>query len=358
MKYVNGLTLEVTKKCNFECQYCFSSSNNKERDELPATLIMNLIDQFQKLENKIQYEKSKNRTRNIQVVITGGEFLLHPNWSVLIDYLSENSVPFDISTNGILLSKEIIDKFVDSSVNDFQISLDGLNPEDNYLRNPEKTNTIINNIRLAANSPLRERITIKATITKINQKSVFSLVPFCEELGLRLVLGYVQILGRAAENIEMALSTSEIVALNKTIINKYPSLSLPLMFSHTPCPLDIDNEPLSFRIAANGDIYPCASFHEPFFVIGNAYTTTLKDAIEGKRFKELQQWIASRKQRMSTHECKNCYVSSYCQGSCPAASYYECGDVYLPTTRLCMAAKQFNYFMVSKLSKSMHNSIN
>ena len=52
---------------------------------------------------------------------------------------------------------------------------------------------------------------------------------------------------------------------------------------------------------------------------------------------------------MSNNQCKNCYVSNLCQGSCPAASYYEMGDVNIPVHRLCEASKKFNYYMLPKL---------
>lgn len=130
-----------------------------------------------------------------------------------------------------------------------------------------------------ARSKIKSKVTVKATLTKQNVNSATSLIDFCRELGVRIVFGYVQILGRAAENFEYALSSDEITNFNIFLVDNYPEIALPLMFSHTPCPLDIEEEPLSFRIAANGDIFPCASFHEQFFCIGNIFSTTLKEAI-------------------------------------------------------------------------------
>ena len=175
------------------------------------------------------------------------------------------------------------------------------------------------------------------------------MIDFCQKHDVRIVFGYMQVLGRATKNIELALDSDQIVKFNKNIIENHPNIVLPLMFSHTPCPLDIDTEPLSFRVASDGRVFPCASFHEDFFCIGNIYDNTLSDIINSDKFKSIQNWIHERKKIMSNNQCKNCYVSNLCQGSCPAASYYEMGDVNIPVHRLCEASKKFNYYMLPKL---------
>lgn len=352
MKYVNGLTIEVTKKCNSRCKYCFSSSSPQTMDEIPLKSLINLIDQYEILENKLAYDYVKNKKLKSQVIITGGEFLLHNNWREFLTYLTKKNIAFEAASNAIALDDDAIDFLNKTSINILQISLDGMREEDNLLRNPQKTKQVINRLKQLANSPLKERIRIKATLTKQNYKSASELIAFSKEIGLELVFGYVQVLGRAASNFSYVLESNDIVDFNKQIVEKYPDLVLPLMFSHAPCPLDIDTEPLAFRIAANGDIFPCASFHEQWFCIGNLYKNSLKEAISGNKFVELQTWVKNRKNLMSKGVCKGCYAVNICQGSCPAASYYECGDAYIPTKRICYAAQKFNYYMLPKLLKN------
>lgn len=352
LKYVNGITLEITQRCNSQCQYCFSESTPHTVNEIPMMNIIDLLEQFYKLENKIAYDKCENKKLKTQVVITGGEFLLHSEWKTLLRVFSENDWVFDAATNGIALDEEAIACIANSSVHDLQISLDGLNDSDNILRNPAQTKNVIKQIILASKSPLKDKLTIKSTLTKANIMAAPDLIQFCAELGVRLVFGYVQILGRATKHLDYALNTDEIVKFNIDIVENYPDLVLPLMFSHTPCPLDIEEEPLSFRIAANGDIFPCASFHENFFCLGNIFEMTLEEAINSIKFHEIQKWVSERKQHMALTSCHNCYVCNLCQGSCPAASYYEHDDVNVPTSRLCNAAKKFNYYMLPKLLKN------
>ena len=235
--------------------------------------------------------KTQKENKKIQIVLTGGEFFLYKDWRLLIDHLTRNGIPFDIATNGIALSEEIAIKLQESSIHNLQISLDGLSELDNSLRNPYFTNRVIRNICMIANTPLKKLITIKSTIIKINLKNAFQIVDFCHAHGLKLNFGFVQILGRAVNNINLAPSSEEIYEFNKTIINKYPDIPLPIMFSHTPCPLDIDEEPLSFRVTSNGDIYPCASFEEPFFIIGNAFSNEISSALDPIAVNELNKNI-------------------------------------------------------------------
>lgn len=349
MKYVNGLTLEITSKCNSMCRYCFSESGPTCTPELTLDDMIKVIDQYIALENKIAYDNSPNKKLKSQLIITGGEFLLHNQWKELFQYLTNQHISFSAASNGILLYQDVIDFINQTSILDLQISLDGLSESDNILRNPSTMKTVIENLKLLSNSPLKNRTTIKTTITKANQHVARDMVNFARSLGFNMVFGFVQILGRASSDHEYVLNSQEIAKFNKQVVENYSDVVLPLMFSHAPCPLDIDDEPLAFRVSSTGDIFPCASFHEDFFKLGNILKTSLKDTLQSDKFHRIQQWVSDRKNIMIHGPCKNCYVSYICQGSCPAASYYEEGDMYLPTKRICNAAKQFNCYMFPKL---------
>lgn len=349
MKFVNGLSLEITQKCNSSCLYCFSNSSPETLDEIPVEKLIEIIDEYQTLPNKWAYDQYEGKKLESQIVITGGEFLVHRQWRTLFTYLTERGIPFIAATNGIQLNPDTVEFLSNTSIKLLQISLDGVKEEDNRLRSPHNTAQIIKNIKYISNTDFKERVVIKSTLTQYNIESVDELILFCKDNGLHLNFGFVQVLGRAMEYKDMALSSKQIHSVNKKLIEKYPEIPLPVMFSHSECPLDIDSEPMSFRIAANGDIFPCASFHEKFFSIGNIYRNTLLEAIEGRRFFEIRTWISERKSKMLQGACKKCYVANICKGSCPAASYYEMGDVYKPNHRLCEACKAFSYYMLPQM---------
>lgn len=349
MKFVNGLALEITQRCNNECKYCFSSSNPSITTEIPLNMLISIVDQYITMENKIAYERWENRRLESQIVITGGEPFLHSEWKSFFSYLTDIDEQFDVASNGILISEKDVVFLSETTIHDLQISLDGMREEDNILRNPQKTKLIIDKIRMLANSPLKSKLTVKATVSKYNVKHAQELIDFCKDIDVRLVFGYIQVLGRAALDTSYLLNSEEIKQFNRFIVENNPHLVLPLMFSHVPCPLDIDEEPLAFYISAEGDIYPCASFHESFFCIGNIYRDNLSQAIGGSRFKEIQNWVSERKEYMKSGPCKKCYVSDYCRGSCPAASYYEMHSDRIPPIRICEGAKKFNFYMLPKL---------
>lgn len=349
MKFVNGLSLEVTQRCNSNCLYCFSNSSPETLDEIPVDKLIEIIEEYEALENKVAYDRYDGKKLESQIVITGGEFLLHKQWRAFFSYLTKRKIPFIAATNGIQLNPEIVDFLSSTSIKLLQISLDGVKEQDNRLRNPLSTNKVIDNIKYISNTKFKKKVVIKSTLTQYNIDSMDELILFCKKLGLQLNFGFVQILGRAMEYKNIALSSKQIHSVNVKITEKFPEIPLPVMFSHSECPLDIDKEPMSFRVAANGDIYPCASFHEKFFSIGNVYQNTLLEAVESRRFSEIQKWISARKKIMLQENCKGCYVANICKGSCPAASHYEMGDVYKPNTRLCEACQSLSYYMLPRM---------
>ena len=77
MKFVNGLSLEVTQRCNSNCLYCFSNSSPETLDEIPVDKLIEVIEEYEVLENKVAYDRYDGKKLESQIVITGGEFLLH-----------------------------------------------------------------------------------------------------------------------------------------------------------------------------------------------------------------------------------------------------------------------------------------
>jgi len=139
---INQLTLEVTQNCNLKCRYCifsggYSSFRSHCTSFMPWEIAKQAIDYF------FQLVMSETRTRkygNIYFTFYGGEPLLNfPLIKRCVEYINKSKpyelkekIIYSMTTNGTLLSEEIIDYLINQEFN-LSISLDG--PKDEHDKN-------------------------------------------------------------------------------------------------------------------------------------------------------------------------------------------------------------------------------
>jgi radical SAM additional 4Fe4S-binding domain len=115
---VHILTLNVTRKCNLKCDYCFEDSEYRKLGNMPFDIAKKAIDTF--------FTTSTN-TPSWAIVFTGGEPLL--NYDLLkkvVEYIDNRGlkVEYRIKTNATLMDDERMDFLIKNNFK-IQISLDG-----------------------------------------------------------------------------------------------------------------------------------------------------------------------------------------------------------------------------------------
>lgn len=123
MPKIDSFILGITEQCNLRCTYCCYSGNyTNNRSHSTKSMSKADIDSVYEFIDKI------SSNRHIRISFYGGEPLL--NYS-LIEYAVEkgyqhwgNNVTFSISTNGTLLTANIIDWLVANNI-ELAISIDG-----------------------------------------------------------------------------------------------------------------------------------------------------------------------------------------------------------------------------------------
>lgn len=134
MKKLDYLTLKLTNKCNMNCYMCgqnYEEGNDYNKD-LEFSLIKRRIDEADTLKT---------------VYLFGGEPLLYPDFSQLLDYLKNRNMKILITTNGVLL-KRYIEDIVSAQVRDLTISIDSLHKETyKKIRGNDNLEIVLNNIR-------------------------------------------------------------------------------------------------------------------------------------------------------------------------------------------------------------------
>ncbi|MGL4208611.1 MAG: radical SAM protein [Candidatus Adiutrix sp.] len=135
------LNLELTNHCQLDCLFC---SRQKSRRPLGYMNLETL---------KIIINEASNYPE-CGLRLTGwGEPLLHPQIAQIVTMIKQASLPLKIYTNGLALTPELMQVFIEQKVDDLQFSMQGLTPKQYEF-----------NRRQAKYANLRQAIEMAATL--------------------------------------------------------------------------------------------------------------------------------------------------------------------------------------------------
>lgn len=160
---IKHLQVEVTSKCNLRCKMCMrrhSRSNlNQDMD----------LDIFERLINSVPNLKTVG-------LFGWGDPFLNKNLFEMIHILKSKGIIVNITTNGLLMNKLIIQKIVESKVNGMCISLDSIKKNSyEYLRENSDFKKVIANIKLL--NKMKKWIFPHVSIAFIGMKDNISELP-------------------------------------------------------------------------------------------------------------------------------------------------------------------------------------
>lgn len=111
------LTLvELTRRCNLRCLHCGSTSGRAVAGELSTPELEALVDEVAALGSR-------------EIVLLGGEPLLHPDWERLASRARERGLLPLLITNGMRLDAEIARRCAAAGIDRVGVSIDAANPE-------------------------------------------------------------------------------------------------------------------------------------------------------------------------------------------------------------------------------------
>lgn len=110
------LELQITDRCNLRCRHCYIK--DAQHHELSVQQVRNILGELEQLQG-------------LRVLITGGEPLLHSDFSAINSMLPDFFIRKVLFTNGLLLSKEQLRNL---NVDEIQFSVDGMERAHDLLR--------------------------------------------------------------------------------------------------------------------------------------------------------------------------------------------------------------------------------
>lgn len=306
---------ECTLTCNANCKHCGSSAEKRKYEgELTTEEIKSAFKQ-------IAEDMDANK---ILINVTGGEPLVRKDLCEVMEYATnELGFHWGMTTNGILLTEENIEKLRKANMETVSVSIDGLEETHNKFRGvPNSYNIIINNIKNLKKAGFVKHIQVTTVFHKENINQLEELYQVMLSLGLdswRLVS--MDPIGRANENDDLLLNGEEIKKLLDFIKSKKKDKRLELTYG---CPgflgLEYEKEVRRYyfncrtginvaSILYNGDLFVCPNVPRIKELIqGNIRTDNFKSVWDNK-YKEFRT-----KERTKCDECKKCEYWDYCLG--------------------------------------------
>ena len=313
---------ELTLACNLRCRHCASFGGVPRRQELTLEESLAICDQFPPL--LVQ-----------EVVFTGGEPLLSPNWSTIAAHLHELGIKTGIVTNGLPVTQKVVELMNQCGLQAAGISIDGPEPVHDGLRGfAGSFGKAVQAVKylLKGNIDITIITSVNAlNITRLDE--VYELV--CSLGAWKWQLQPLFPLGRGSTNQELRLRDEDFLRLGEYI---HEFLSRPNGHRPKVVPADscgyfsnLDCEEFPWRgcpagryecgIMSDGRIKGCLSWPD-WTIEGDLRRDDLWTIwFRPDAFAHLREFTVGN----ADGTCRNCDVAAECRGGCQAMSLATAG---------------------------------
>lgn len=329
--HLKYLFFELTDQCNLHCRHCGSSC--------PTRSCHSRAD-IRDLKRVVDEVTAHTRRGDVMFCVTGGEPLLWDAWDELGAYITQKGYPWGMTTNGTLITPEIIERMKRSGMKTISVSLDGLCATHEWLRDaPGCFDRAVNGIRLLADSGNFRCVQVTTVVNPKNIDELEELYHFLPRLGVQSwKLTGVEPIGDASKNQELFLSGSQYRRLLDFIADKRLggdmavsygcSHFLPECYEQTvrTARFHCGSGVFVASISAQGDILGCLDIDERELTRqGNIRTDSFWD-VWTNRFT-----IFRRMRQLNNGVCDGCRYQHYCRGDS-----WHTWDFQTGTPRLCL----------------------
>lgn len=311
-KPLKTLSLYVDNQCNLSCQHCFyNAAKGVVETPIKHSDMMSFIDQI----------AAQGVSR---VIFLGGEPLLRSDISEIANYAQSKKLETVLVTNGTLITRDNTPEITEA-FSEIQISLDGLEAENDHIRGKGSFHRALNGVRQLIDAGYD--VQISCTVSQINIDKLDPFIQLLYDEGVRSVhFTKLQLTGRGEALQAYTISDLSFYQTLEKIEKKWGEdmafrdyTNLCSLQKNSPKHLcGVGNG--SLEIDHNGDIYPCYRLMDKKWRLGNILCDDIFQIYSHSPIlKEL------RDKTVDTDEhCKVCTVKYLCGGNC----LYDRMDAY------------------------------
>ena len=346
MNRINNVTFHLTNSCNLLCKHCWvnagrSYTNNV--DELSIEKWKNIIKQCKDFGVGI-------------IRYTGGEPLVKKGVDELFSYCYEQQMPFQIETNGILLTDSMVQLISNCGVRFVTVSLDSATPtfHDSFRNRVGAFDKTICAIDLLSKHAIPFQVIM--CVCKENIEQIPDVIKLCEKYKMNsLKINPVNDNEFLDKSITL-LKINEILELNQKIKEWKKSTTLKIVYPlpyaflsldelvHTkPFGCDICNR---LAIMPDGKVSLCGvGISVPEMIMGDIMTTSLIDIWKHSSIIDvMRDYIPDKLEGV----CSMCIHKKNCMGYCRAFPIMQTHNIY-SSYHVCQKAYDENLFPSTRL---------
>lgn len=308
---LHTLFWECTLRCNLACRHCGSDCKAiSGQPDMPK-------EDFLKALDNITPQVDPHR---VFIIFTGGEPLMRKDLEECGRACYRREYPWGLVTNGLLLSRQRLDRLLQAGLHSITVSLDGPEDAHNWLRrHPESFRRASQAIGMLS----REKEIVWDVVSCINQQNIDTLPVFKEyliELGVRQWRIFTIFpAGRAAQVPELQLSSSQFKKVLDFIRQTRQEGRIHVNFACEGFlgPYEAEVRDQFYRchagisvgsIRINGAISGCPSIRANYDQ-GNIYQDDFME-VWNNRFEKFRNREWARQ-----GECADCNLFRYCEGN-------------------------------------------
>jgi SynChlorMet cassette radical SAM/SPASM protein ScmF len=323
----------LTEGCNLACRHCWIAPRFDAEGLLPSLPVKSF-------ETAVREAKPLGLQG---VKLTGGEPLMHPHFTTLLEIVRRENLRLVIETNGLLCTPEVAAEIARSPNRHVSVSIDGADAKTHeWIRGVSGSFEMAREaVRNLVSTGTRPQIIM--TLMRRNAGQMYEVVKMAENLGASSVkFNVVQPTARGESLTDAGdtLGVEEMIKLIRHMeLDLAPKTSLPMYFDYPYAfrPLShIHKGRGCFRcnvlniigVISSGYYALCGiGYHVPELVFGEVGAYRLAEIWKNNN---LLKTMRSGLPQDLEGICKKCLMKHVCLGSCIAQNYYGTQNLWAP----------------------------
>lgn len=289
---IERLFIEITARCNLTCLHCYGNFKPLEQHQLSFSAFIKVVNQAASC-------------GIYRVDMTGGEPLIHPQISSMIQCLQRNGMLYTLFSNMTLLDANLYSLICNYKPEYVVTSVESYRPEihNNFRMGRYAHEKTVNNIKLLTKAGIKVKVNLVLGAHNIDDFD--ETVSWLNDLGVsEIVVDTIRVEGRATRNL-----VADKQKLRK-VIKKISQRIEPIDGTY-PCGVSTTMA----YVASDANLYLCPSLKQQKFLLGNICNNkfSLYDSINA---------LPTRFPEFNRSFCRaTCLAGTYCTGGCPASVY-------------------------------------
>jgi len=328
----------MTYSCNLRCIHCYIKAGKKGNTELSHNEALRLIDQIEEVKSPL-------------LILSGGEPIVRNDFKELSEYASIKNINLVLSTNGVLINKDIARWLSYLKFRYIGISIDSSRPEwhDEFRGYKGAFKKTMQGIKYCVDVGLP--VGLRFTVTRYNVDDVPKIIELAVKNKInRITFYHLSAAGRARDmGKDWYMTPEQYEQFINILIEaslKYKGL---IEIETTLAPFDglyiadkIANNKAEFKmllelvkaqggcgrkivsIYPDGTVYPCQFVD--FMTLGNIKNRRLSEILTPKH--PALEYFSNTEKYLKYGKCSECPFKSICKGGDRIRAYYLNGSIY------------------------------